>query len=721
MVRRAMGGRWTACGMQLSCFALLILGSQIHGCWSLNPEGLALFQFQGKVNFDPYGALANWNPNDSDPCMWLGIECVGGEVVTLDLSGRDLGGILALELANLTHLRFLDLSKNRFSGTIPPQFGQIATLEVLDLRDNNLSGKVPAELGRLHSLKRLLLCNNRFEGSIPVEIEKLSLLNDLQFDDVPTTAANGIGCVNRKFGHCVWQNVVKQSKRSHSIRLPIKWSITHYLNLLPQFKFGSAFKLGSELSHNHADDGGSNLTDSPQPGVTESIHKQVNIMRRILVEQPSNLIALPPSIGAPPPSENAGPLPSRSSGSFPAIPNGKKPSPAPVPSPTSVQENTTNPGSASQPNDKNLSTSSGNSGDQSKLIIGILSAVFLLIIAVVMVVILRSRAARNIGPWKSGLSGQLQKAFVTGVPKLNRGELETACEDFSNIIFIHDGVATLYKGTLSSGVEIAVASTAIGSLNEWSNHAEIIFRNKIDGLSRINHKNFANLLGYCEENEPFTRMMVFEYAPNGTLFEHMHVKELEHLDWSARMRIIMGTAYCLQHMHDLSPPAALVKLTTKEIYLTDDYAAKVADVSFWTELIVKSKNPTENVSEHSEVGDVETNIYSFGMLLLEVISGRLPNSEEQGNILNWAAQYLNDKRNISQLIDPTLKSFKENELEVICDVIQSCIQQDPRKRSSMKEVVQILRQALDISPEAATPRLSPLWWAELEILSAEAP
>jgi serine/threonine protein kinase len=43
-------------------------------------------------------------------------------------------------------------------------------------------------------------------------------------------------------------------------------------------------------------------------------------------------------------------------------------------------------------------------------------------------------------------------------------------------------------------------------------------------LSRVNHKNFVNLIGYCEENKPFTRMMVFEYAPNGTLFEHLHSK-----------------------------------------------------------------------------------------------------------------------------------------------------------------------------------------------------
>lgn len=81
---------------------------------------------------------------------------------------------------------------------------------------------------------------------------------------------------------------------------------------------------------------------------------------------------------------------------------------------------------------------------------------------------------------------------------------------------------------------------------------------------------------------------------------------------------------------------------------------------------------------------------------------------------------LNDRKNFGSLVDPTLKSHKENELEVICEVIQCCVQQDANKRPSMREVIQMLKQVIDISPELATPRLSPLWWAELEILSAEA-
>uniref|UniRef100_A0A2N9H2B5 Protein kinase domain-containing protein n=1 Tax=Fagus sylvatica TaxID=28930 RepID=A0A2N9H2B5_FAGSY len=191
-------------------------------------------------------------------------------------------------------------------------------------------------------------------------------------------------------------------------------------------------------------------------------------------------------------------------------------------------------------------------------------------------------------------------------------------------------------------------------------------------------------------------MMVFEYAPNGTLFEHLHVKEVEHLDWNARIRIIMGTAYCLQYMHhDLNPPVAHANLNSTAIFLTDDYAAKIAEISFWSEAAALSKTS-------------------------ETISGKLPNSEEQGNLVNWAAEYLNDKRSISYMIDPTLKSFRNNELDVICEVIQECIQPDPRQRPTMKDVVNKLREVIAISPDQATPRLSPLWWAELEILSVEA-
>uniref|UniRef100_A0A804MY36 Protein kinase domain-containing protein n=1 Tax=Zea mays TaxID=4577 RepID=A0A804MY36_MAIZE len=306
-----------------------------------------------------------------------------------------------------------------------------------------------------------------------------------------------------------------------------------------------------------------------------------------------------------------------------------------------------------------------------------------------------------------------------GAQKLNRAELEVACEDFSNIINTFP-TCTVFKGILSSGVEIGVVSTTISSSKDWSRSAESCFKKKIDRLSRVNHKNFINLLGYCLENEPFTRMMVFEFAPHGSLSQHLHVKEFEHLDWAARMRVIMGVAYCLQYMHhELSPPMAIHDVRSDTTFISDDYAAKIADVGVWNELAAKAKAGKEDGSSRAEAPpDLPSNAYCFGALMIETISGRVPDPYDHKPICSWASEHLKDK-NYGKLVDASLKEHKESELEAVCEVIQECIDPDPTRRPSMRDVVGKLRDALGISPEAAAPRLSPLWWAELELLSVK--
>ena len=141
---------------------------------------------------------------------------------------------------------------------------------------------------------------------------------------------------------------------------------------------------------------------------------------------------------------------------------------------------------------------------------GVLGGAFLLLISAIGFVLYSNNKAVTVKPWATGLSGQLQKAFVTGlffpplieylpgfcwnffvicteycefcfvsgVPKLNRSEIVVACEDFSNIIgSVKEG--TVYKGTLSSGVEIAVTSTAVKSRHDWSKTSEEQFRKKV--------------------------------------------------------------------------------------------------------------------------------------------------------------------------------------------------------------------------------------------------
>ncbi|KAK9077087.1 hypothetical protein SSX86_005423 [Deinandra increscens subsp. villosa] len=677
---------------------LLEYKKKVVGNWNI---GLALLDFRAGVSHDPFGAFTSWNPNDHDPCSWSNVRCVDGNVHVLDLKGLSLEGVLAPEIGNLTHLRCLVLSQNKFSGVIPRELGELMMLEELDLRDNNFSGHIPAELGRIHSLKRLLLCNNNLEGSIPMELSTPNFLYEMQYDEnLLSLVANGIGCLNRKFGRCVWQGGSKLQKKADSLLIQIKETVIAYLNPF-------------QLIHRSPLP---NCTINEKLGELEAEMVE-NVVRRKLAEEPLNLAAAPsPRDGIGPPKIIALPT-TRSSGSFPAVPKNPPP-PALSPDIPQTSNETKPPVNVTPENEREGSSS------LDKWTIWVIVSfciLLLIIIAIALWCVCRSRAVKTIGPWRTGISGQLQKAFITGVPKLNRTELETACEDFSNIIQTTEGY-TLYKGTLSSGVEISVASTSIASLKDWSKRAEMGFRKKIDALSQVNHKNFVNLLGYCEEDEPFVRMMVFEYAPNGLLSEHLHVKELEHLDWSSRMRIIMGTAYCLEYMHELDPPVLHTNLTSSMICLTDDYAPKVAEMGFWKDFISKAKLSADSESEHSALPpliDTETNVFCFGILMLEIISGKLPYSEQQEPLMAWAAQYLNDKSDTSCMIDPTLEFFKQHELDFICEVIKECIVQDALKRPTMKEVVTTLKEVIKISPEQAIPRLSPLWWAELEILSGE--
>ncbi|KAL5568797.1 hypothetical protein UlMin_025372, partial [Ulmus minor] len=389
-----------------------------------------------------------------------------------------------------------------------------------------------------------------------------------------------------------------------------------------------------------------------------------------------------------------------------------KPStPLPVPKPTlpspPTASNSLAP--ASSPNLSETPKKSFWEKHRAPILAGVIGAPTFLIFSILVYLCINNKVA-NVRPWTTGLSGQLQKALVTGLPKLKRSELETACEDFSNVLG-SSPIGTLYKGTLSSGVEIAVASVASATAKDWSENLEVQFLKKIDTLSKVNHKNFVNLISYCKEEEPFTRMMVFEYAP---------LREAEHLDWTMRLRIAMGMAYCLDYMHRQEPPVAHNNLTSSATRLTEDYAAKLSEFSFWNEIAeAPMKSPDLKLSNTQSVSP-ESNVYSFGVILFEMATGRLPYSVDNSSLEDWASDYLRGDQPLKDMVDPTLSSFQENQLEQIGSVIKACVHPDRRQRPSMREVCMRLREITEITPDGATPRLSPLWWAELELMSTEA-
>ncbi|RWW74972.1 hypothetical protein BHE74_00017034 [Ensete ventricosum] len=346
-------------------------------------------------------------------------------------------------------------------------------------------------------------------------------------------------------------------------------------------------------------------------------------VRRSLVEETRNLHAAPGNIG---PVNQVVIVPPTASGSFPAIraKSTLEPSPAPItPSPLPISPSITDPEPPQNSVANDLSSSKRSVTWTYILVLSV--AALLLALAVLMYLTCRSKGVAATGPWTTGLSGQLQKAFVTGVPKLKASELEAACEDFSNIICSHPDF-TVYKGTLSSGVEVAVVSTSIKSASDWSKQLDFLYRKK------------------------------------------------------------------------------------------------VTDLSVWNEIVAKQKTSGAGDHDQSESLSVDParNVHDFGILTLEIVSGKVPLPEEQESFLNLVAEYLNGNGGASSLVDPALKDHKDEELRIISEVIQDCVNPDPPKRPTMKDVTSKLKGVIPISPEAAMPRLSPLWWAELEILSIKA-
>lgn len=181
----------------------------------------------------------------------------------------------------------------------------------------------------------------------------------------------------------------------------------------------------------------------------------------------------------------------------------------------------------------------------------------------------------------------------------------------------------------------------------------------------------------------------------------------------------MGIAYCLEYMHQLSPPIAHWNLDSSSICLTEDYAAKISDFSFWNDLIAKNIRTRSHAVELLEVPSVNpnSNIYSFGLILFEMITGRIPYSMGNGFVLQCVSSYLKGKQPSKEIVDPTLSSYQEDVVLKLFEVIEECIDPEPNRRPEMREITERLKKITAMEPEAATPKLSPLWWAELEIMS----
>ncbi|KAG7579170.1 Protein kinase domain [Arabidopsis thaliana x Arabidopsis arenosa] len=161
----------------VSFFASMLL--EAYG-FTAETDRQSLLEFKSQVPEGKQVVLSSWN-NSFPLCNWKGVKCGSKHkrVISLDLNGFQLGGVISPSIGNLSFLISLDLSNNTFGGTIPEEIGNLFRLKYLNMASNVLGGRIPVSLSNCSRLLELILIRNHLGGGVPSELGSLTNLGIL--------------------------------------------------------------------------------------------------------------------------------------------------------------------------------------------------------------------------------------------------------------------------------------------------------------------------------------------------------------------------------------------------------------------------------------------------------------------------------------------------------------------------------------------------------------
>ncbi|WOH13296.1 hypothetical protein DCAR_0832805 [Daucus carota subsp. sativus] len=261
------------------------------------------------------------------------------------------------------------------------------------------------------------------------------------------------------------------------------------------------------------------------------------------------------------------------------------------------------------------------------------------------------------------------------------------------------GFGPVFKGKLSDGREIAVKK-----LSQNSGQGKKEFMNEAKLLSRVQHRNVVSLLGYCSHEEE--KLLVYEYVANESLDKFLFNSGRQGaLDWKRRYDIISGVARGLLYLHQDSHICIIHRdIKASNILLDDKWIPKIADFGMArlypedqthvnTRVAGTNGYMAPEYVMHGKLS-VKADVFSFGVLILELISGQKNSTFNQDsssqNLLDWA-YHLYKKNKTLEIADPVLASSADPDQVAMCIQIGLlCVQADPSLRPTMHHVILML-------------------------------
>ncbi|XP_028772737.1 receptor-like protein kinase 7 [Neltuma alba] len=561
---------------------------------------------------------------------------------------NSLSGRIPSGLWGLPNMEIIDLSMNQFDGPVTSDIAEAKSLAQLFLSDNKFSGQLPSGISEASSLVSIKLSSNQFSGKIPDTIGNLEKLGSLKLD-----GNNFSGSIPESLSSCISLSEINIAGNSLSGEIPTSLGSLPTLNSL-------------NLSSN-----------------------------RLSGEIPSSLSSLKLSLLDLSNNNFFGPVPD--SLSIPAFIDGLK----------------GNPGLCSETLENFRPCSLGSTGSSRirNIILCLVAGIMVLLVSLACIFFLKLKQNKfEEKPLKTN-SWDLKQYHV-----INFNENEVIEGIKAENVIGKGGSGNVYKVVLKCGKELAVKhiwTSNPGEPGSGRSSSAMLKRScrtpeydaEVAALSSIRHVNVVKL--YCSITSEDSSLLVYEFLPNGSLWDKLHNCQKTPMAWDVRYEIALGAARGLEYLHHgCDRPVIHRDVKSSNILIDKEWKPRIADFGLakivqrgagnWTNVVAGTLGYMAPEYAYSCKVTEKSDVYSFGVVLMELVTGKKPNESEFGenkDIVHWVCGNKRTIEDMAELVDSTIpKHFKDDAMKVL-RIATLCTVKVPYSRPSMRMVVQMLEEA----------------------------
>nr|CAD1832274.1 unnamed protein product [Ananas comosus var. bracteatus] len=620
------------------------------------------------TSFNSPSQLTGWSSaNSGDPCgqAWLGVTCAGSSVKSIKLSGMGLTGNLGYNLNNMASLTELDLSNNNLGGGQQIPYNLPPNLERFNLAGNQFNGNLPYSISYMVTLKYLILGHNQLQGNLTDIFYKLTNLTtmDLSFNSLT-------GDLPQSFSSLTSLNTLYVQNNQFTGTIDVLAALPlEDLNVESNRFTGWIPDRLQKI--NNLQTGGNSWSSGPAPP--------------------------PPPYTPPPPGRKVNPGQNSNSGNNPSSGGGSGGGGS-----SEKLEREQNP-EQKQPFAP-FAPFASNGEKEMKL--------------TQTVSILDNSALPPAAPISLKPPPKIHKSFdendTSNKPVAKKtdlapikatvysiADLQMATNSFSVDNLVGEGsFGRVYRAEFDDEKVLAVKKI---NFNALPNSSSGDFIELVSNISCLHHPNLSELVGYC--NEHGQHLLVYEFHGNGSLHDFLHLPDdyNKPLSWNQRVKISLGSARALEYLHEVCSPSIIHKhFKSSNILLDMELNPHVSDSGLASlvpnpEFQASDENSGYTAPEVSMSGQysLKSDIYSFGVVMLELLTGRKPfdgsRPRSEQSLVRWATPQLHDIDALDRMVDPALQGlYPAKSLSRFADVIALCVQPEPEFRPPMSEVVQAL-------------------------------